>query len=76
MVCEHLRHLYQLCITQEIRLSSSELVHFVCKQCDTQETCPSNLMEYAEHLYDIDTENGDATERSTETSEGASASKT
>ena len=46
MVCEHLRHLYQLCTTQQIRLSSSELVHFVCKQCDSQDTCPSNLMAY------------------------------
>lgn len=48
MVCDHLRHLYQLCTTQQIRLSSSELVHFVCKQCDSQDTCPSNLMEYAD----------------------------
>lgn len=46
MVCDHLRHLYQLCTTQQIRLSSSELVHFVCKQCDSQDTCPSNLMEF------------------------------
>lgn len=44
MVCEHLRHLYQLCVDQEIRLSSSELVHFVCTQCNSHDTCPSNLM--------------------------------
>jgi hypothetical protein len=77
MVCEHLRHLYQLCITQQIRLSSSELVHFVCRQCDTQDTCPSNLMEYDEHLhrYEIGAENGTAPDRSTAASKGASASE-
>ena len=51
MVCEHLRELYQLCTSEQIRLSSSELVHFVCKQCDKHDTCPSNLMEYGEEPY-------------------------
>ena len=51
MVCEHLQHLYQLCTTQQIRLSSSELVRFVCKQCDKHDTCPSNLMEYGDDPY-------------------------
>ncbi len=74
MVCEHLRHLYQLCITQEIRLSSSELVRFVCKQCDTQETCPSNLMEYGDDLYDIQTEDEAAAGRSTQASEASTTS--
>jgi len=46
VVCDHLKHLYQLCLDQKIRLSSSELVHFVCRQCDSQDTCPSNLMDY------------------------------
>ena len=31
MVCTHLRELYQLCETQQIRLSSSDLIHIVCK---------------------------------------------
>lgn len=52
MVCDHLRHLYQLCTTQQIRLSSSELVHFVCKQCDSQDTCPSGLMEFPDEEGD------------------------
>lgn len=59
MVCDHLRHLYQLCTTQQIRLSSSELVHFVCKQCDAQDTCPSNLMEYADDEDEDEDEDDD-----------------
>ncbi|NOX54741.1 MAG: hypothetical protein GXP27_09935 [Planctomycetes bacterium] len=45
MVCIHLRQLYQLCLDQQIRLSSSDLVRIVCQQCGEQEICPSNLME-------------------------------
>ncbi|HID24807.1 MAG TPA: hypothetical protein EYP14_20740 [Planctomycetaceae bacterium] len=45
MVCIHLRQLYQLCLEQQIRLSSSDLVRIVCQQCGEQEICPSNLME-------------------------------
>ena len=50
MVCTHLRELYQLCETQQLRLSSSDLIHVVCTQCDQQEVCPSTLTdEYDAH---------------------------
>ncbi|MBT4864729.1 MAG: hypothetical protein HON53_06335 [Planctomycetaceae bacterium] len=45
MVCTHLHELYQLCETQQLRLSSSDLIHVVCTQCDQQEVCPSTLTD-------------------------------
>jgi len=49
MGCVHLQKLYQLCAENQLKLSSSDLIHFVCEQCDRQEVCPSNLMEMDEH---------------------------
>jgi hypothetical protein len=51
MTCVHLQQLYQTCQENQIRLSSSDLIHFVCKQCEKQEVCPSVLVEEyeAEH---------------------------
>jgi hypothetical protein len=55
MVCTHLRELYQLCETQQLRLSSSDLIHVVCMQCEQQEVCPSTLTdEYDERSPDSD----------------------
>jgi hypothetical protein len=51
MVCTHLRELYQLCETQQLRLSSSDLIHVVCKQCDQQEVCPSTLTDEYDAKY-------------------------
>ena len=45
MTCVHLRKLYDLCQTSDIRLTSSDLVHVVCMQCGQKEVCPSMLME-------------------------------
>ena len=45
MTCVHLQQLVQLCHDSEIRLSSSDLIHIVCKQCGKQDVCPSNLVE-------------------------------
>ncbi len=45
MVCTHLRELYQLCETNQMRLGGSDLIRVVCKQCDQEETCPSVLMD-------------------------------
>ena len=41
MTCIHLRELYQLCQSENLKLSSSDLIHIVCQQCDEQEVCPS-----------------------------------
>ena len=48
MGCVHLQRLYQLCTENHLKLSSSDLVHFVCEQCNRQEVCPSNLMDMEE----------------------------
>jgi len=45
MVCVHLKELYQLCQEHHLRLSGSDLIHVVCKQCNQQEVCPSTLMD-------------------------------
>lgn len=43
MTCVHLRELYQLCQSENLKLSSSDLIHIVCQQCGEQEVCPSLL---------------------------------
>lgn len=45
MPCVHLQQLYQLCAKHELKLSGSDLIHIVCKQCDEQEVCPSVMMD-------------------------------
>ena len=45
MTCIHLRELYQLCKSENLKLSSSDLIHIVCQQCGEQEVCPSLLIE-------------------------------
>ena len=45
MPCIHLTQLIQLCEQSQVRLSSSDLIHIVCKQCDKQEVCPSELLD-------------------------------
>lgn|GEM_PF-4100080 len=45
MTCIHLRELYQLCQSEHLKLSSSDLIHIVCQQCDEQEVCPSLLTD-------------------------------
>jgi hypothetical protein len=51
MTCTHLQQLYRLCEESQLKLSSSDLIHIVCKQCSKHEVCPSVLVdEYdAEH---------------------------
>jgi len=45
MPCIHLSQLIQLCEQSQVRLSSSDLIHIVCKQCEKQEVCPSALLD-------------------------------
>ncbi len=45
MTCTHLKQLYQLCRDSQIQLSSTDLIHIVCKQCENVEVCPSVLYE-------------------------------
>jgi hypothetical protein len=45
MTCVHLRQLYELCRTHDLKLGGSDLVRLVCRQCNAQEVCPSVLMD-------------------------------
>jgi hypothetical protein len=45
MTCVHLRKLYDLCQSNDIRIASLDLVHVVCNQCGQKEVCPSMLLE-------------------------------
>jgi hypothetical protein len=45
MTCIHLQQLVQLCEGNQIKLSSSDLIHMVCEQCGKKEVCPSALFE-------------------------------
>jgi hypothetical protein len=48
MSCKHLKELYELCRTHDLKLSSSDLIRIVCPQCGVEETCPSILVEQYE----------------------------
>ncbi len=39
MTCVHLQKLY------ELKISTSDLVHIVCKECGVKEVCPSVLFD-------------------------------
>ncbi len=45
MTCVHLRKLYELCQTHELRLGGSDLIHIICHECGEKEVCPSGLMD-------------------------------
>lgn len=45
MTCIHLRQLYQLCQTNDLKISSSDVVRIACRQCEEVETCPSILAD-------------------------------
>ena len=50
MACIHLQKLYALCQEHELRfhVASSDLVRIVCRECDSQEVCPSNFTVHEE----------------------------
>jgi hypothetical protein len=45
MACIHLKHLFELCQENQLKISGPELVRIVCTQCGVQEECPAMLME-------------------------------
>ena len=45
MPCQHLRELYEICNTHNLKLSSSDLIRIVCPACGVAEACPSVLFE-------------------------------
>lgn len=50
MPCVHLQQLYQLCRDSQVKLSSADLIHVVCRQCNQEEVCPSLLFEQYEEM--------------------------
>ena len=45
MSCKHLRELYQICQTHNLKLSSMDLIRIVCPTCGVEDVCPSLLCE-------------------------------
>jgi len=45
MTCKHLKELYEICQTHQLKLSSTDLIRIVCPQCGVEEVCPSVLAE-------------------------------
>ncbi len=41
MPCVHLRELYAVCQSHDLKLTSGDLIRIVCPQCGVVETCPS-----------------------------------
>lgn len=41
MTCLHLKRLYEVCRTNGLRMSSSDLIHIICPECGVKEVCPS-----------------------------------
>ncbi len=50
MPCVHIQQLYQLCRDSQVKLSSGDLIHLVCRQCNQEEVCPSLLYEQYEEM--------------------------
>jgi len=48
MACIHLKELYRLCQEHDLRFSGSDLIRIVCRECDSEEVCPSTLTEAGE----------------------------
>ena len=67
MTCVHLRKLYDLCQSNNLRLASSDLVHVVCKECGQKEVCPSVLVE--EYEWEADQHSTKAAAKPQETPE-------
>jgi len=44
MVCTHLKQLYDLCETHQLKMAGSDMIRIVCKTCNEHEICPSMRM--------------------------------
>ena len=52
MVCDHLKELFELCETHQLKIAGPDLIRIVCKQCDKHEVCPSMLMDEYDARYE------------------------
>ncbi len=51
MACKHLKELYEICQTHQLKLSSTDLIRIVCPKCGVEEECPSLLLEEYESKH-------------------------
>ena len=56
MVCTHLKELFELCETHQLKIAGPDLIRIVCKQCDKHEVCPSMLMDEYDSRYEDETD--------------------
>lgn len=54
MPCTHLRQLYEVCQSHNLKLSSSDLIRIVCPTCGVEDVCPSILTEEFERRHEHD----------------------
>ncbi len=52
MSCKHLKELYEMCLRNNVKLSSSDLIRVVCSQCGVEEECPSLLCRDYDALHE------------------------
>ncbi len=57
MACKHLKEMYEICRTHNLKLSSTDLIRIVCPKCGVEEVCPSILVEQYESQHGCDGEN-------------------
>jgi hypothetical protein len=55
MPCKHLKELYDICQTHQLKLSSTDLIRIVCPQCGVEEVCPSVLEDEYETRHHEET---------------------
>ncbi len=54
MTCKHIKELYDICESNNMRLSSTDLIRIVCPQCGEEEVCPSVLCDEYETKHTAD----------------------
>jgi len=52
MTCVHLRHLFDYCEKNEVKIGGSDLIRIVCQQCGEQEVCPSMMSDEYDARHD------------------------
>jgi hypothetical protein len=54
MTCRHLKEMYDVCQSHQLKLSSTDLIRIVCPQCGVEDVCPSVLTEEYETRHHDD----------------------
>jgi hypothetical protein len=58
MSCKHLKELYEMCVRNNVKLGSTDLIRLVCSQCGVEEECPSLLYAAYESRHAGDLNDG------------------